>query len=524
MLRIVLIDDEILVLRGMTMILEEEEEIEIVGTAQDGVTGLNLILDKKPELVFTDIRMPALTGLEMIEQVQQKLPNTVFVIFSGFNEFKYVQKAISFGVLDYLEKPVTVEDLQKTLERAKQIIEYKNNYIRMKERSTQVNRVLIEKALYNLRNQPVEREAANLEQLAVEGAYLQTAVNYCVLSVSNLCNRAAQTDEYRQLINGVGFSIIQDQQMEVFVLDGNEEIIFIYFNFGSASYPFYETITRAKDQLQDQEIYFYAGISNIYSSIYEMKAAFSEAHNALTYASYLELDSVTNISSVEYKTSIPAELYDSQYSIEMNFRMGNYDICRKYLKAYFSYLRKANLISDMLKTECIDLLYLLYQLCDEAGHAFNKADLSNMRTDILKKFSADEIVGTTQEKTEQILRSMDHIASEKAFDATLIVKKYIDQHYAESISLETLSDVVHMSSTYLSVIFKKREGITYNHYLTKVRMEHAKELLQKGEKAKDVCLSVGYFDFRYFNKQFKKYTGMTPDTYKKDYIAKHTST
>ena len=43
-------------------------------------------------------------------------------------------------------------------------------------------------------------------------------------------------------------------------------------------------------------------------------------------------------------------------------------------------------------------------------------------------------------------------------------------------------------------------------------------LLEKGEKAKDVCRKVGYFDYRYFNKQFKKYVGMTPDTYKRTKI------
>lgn len=104
MFRVVLIDDEALVLKGMSMVLEKDENIQLVGTASTGPEGFDLIYKEKPDIVFTDIRMPGMTGLEMIEKAQERFPEIVYIIFSGFNEFKYVQKAIGLGVLDYLEK------------------------------------------------------------------------------------------------------------------------------------------------------------------------------------------------------------------------------------------------------------------------------------------------------------------------------------------------------------------------------------------------------------------------------------
>lgn len=150
MFRVVLIDDEALVLKGMSMVLEKDENIQLVGTASTGPEGLDLIYKEKPDIVFTDIRMPGMTGLEMIEKAQERFPEIVYIIFSGFNEFKYVQKAIGLGVLDYLEKPVTVQDLKKSLARAGKILEYKRNYTQMKAQVAQVNKVVIEQLFYKL--------------------------------------------------------------------------------------------------------------------------------------------------------------------------------------------------------------------------------------------------------------------------------------------------------------------------------------------------------------------------------------
>ena len=80
MFRVVLIDDEALVLKGMSMVLEKDENIQLVGTASTGPEGFDLIYKEKPDIVFTDIRMPGMTGLEMIRH--RKDSRRLSILFS----------------------------------------------------------------------------------------------------------------------------------------------------------------------------------------------------------------------------------------------------------------------------------------------------------------------------------------------------------------------------------------------------------------------------------------------------------
>ncbi|MNE94317.1 HTH-type transcriptional regulator YesS [compost metagenome] len=73
-----------------------------------------------------------------------------------------------------------------------------------------------------------------------------------------------------------------------------------------------------------------------------------------------------------------------------------------------------------------------------------------------------------------------------------------------------------MNSTYLSVLFKEVMGESYIKFLTRYRMEYAKELLRVGTRVNDVSERVGYRTYRHFAEVFKKYTGVTPGQYKED--------
>lgn len=85
----------------------------------------------------------------------------------------------------------------------------------------------------------------------------------------------------------------------------------------------------------------------------------------------------------------------------------------------------------------------------------------------------------------------------------------------EDLSLNQAASAVAVSPGYLSVLFRKETGETFIEYLTKIRMEKAKELLKTSSlKAYEVAYKVGYSDPHYFSMCFKKYTGQTPSDYK----------
>jgi len=95
------------------------------------------------------------------------------------------------------------------------------------------------------------------------------------------------------------------------------------------------------------------------------------------------------------------------------------------------------------------------------------------------------------------------------------VARYMDENYYEAISMDTLSNMFHYSTHYLSRVFKRKHGCSPNEYLIQTRMRHAKQRLTSTEVSiSQIAESVGYKDMYYFSRLFKKVTGRTPAQFK----------
>lgn len=93
------------------------EECEVIAEASDGKKAFELIKILQPDVVFTDIRMPYMDGISLIRAVRGQGIDTKFVIISAYEEFDLARQAIGLGVVDYLVKPLTLDDIEKVWER-----------------------------------------------------------------------------------------------------------------------------------------------------------------------------------------------------------------------------------------------------------------------------------------------------------------------------------------------------------------------------------------------------------------------
>ncbi len=119
MYKIIIVDDEVWVRRGLLKQIEWEKlNASLAGEAADGEEGYELALAVKPHIVITDVKMPGSDGIELMERIQSSLPNTRVVVISGYSEFELVQKALINKAVNYILKPINETDLNRSISMA----------------------------------------------------------------------------------------------------------------------------------------------------------------------------------------------------------------------------------------------------------------------------------------------------------------------------------------------------------------------------------------------------------------------
>lgn len=124
MYKILIVDDEEIEREGMAEFIDWASfDVELQGTAQNGVEALEMIERKQPDIVLTDIKMPVMDGIELIRQVKERFPQIHFIVLSGYGEYEFTSQAMEQGIRHYLLKPCDEEQIERVLNKVKQEIE-----------------------------------------------------------------------------------------------------------------------------------------------------------------------------------------------------------------------------------------------------------------------------------------------------------------------------------------------------------------------------------------------------------------
>ena len=164
-IRVLIVDDHVILRQGIQVMLNEEEDFEIIGEAENEKAALSLAVESKPDIVLVDMSLETSNGLDTAKQLLRCSPNTRIVLFAGSNDEKLLFEAIRIGVHGYLQKTLSIEDLRRAL-RAIQCGE------RVLGESQAVTQVVIE--FHRLAN---EQERLNRGLSTVEIELLRLASN-----------------------------------------------------------------------------------------------------------------------------------------------------------------------------------------------------------------------------------------------------------------------------------------------------------------------------------------------------------
>ena len=138
--------------------------------------------------------------------------------------------------------------------------------------------------------------------------------------------------------------------------------------------------------------------------------------------------------------------------------------------------------------------------------------------DVENSENIDSAAAYLEQMIMQCIEIMNTEMKQQELQPIRVIREYIDNHYAENISLNDVADQVQLSKNYVSAIFRKETGVNFLDYLTSKRIDEASKLLRKTNLSiSDIAEKVGYTDVKYFSKMCKKNLGMNPSEYRKLY-------
>ncbi|MFE4502158.1 response regulator [Rhodococcus sp. NPDC056743] len=114
-IRVLLVDDQALIRAGFRMILEETDEIDVIGEAQDGIEAVRLSAELNPDVILMDIRMPGLDGIEATRQIMTRDASARVLVLTTFDLDEYAFSALRAGASGFILKDVAVDELARAI-------------------------------------------------------------------------------------------------------------------------------------------------------------------------------------------------------------------------------------------------------------------------------------------------------------------------------------------------------------------------------------------------------------------------
>lgn len=114
-MKILIADDQSIIREGLASILADQEDIQVVGKAQNGLEAIQLVRDSQPDVVLLDIQMPVISGLDALVAIKESHPQTVIIMLTTFVDHNYISEALRKGASGYVLKDVELEQLMMSI-------------------------------------------------------------------------------------------------------------------------------------------------------------------------------------------------------------------------------------------------------------------------------------------------------------------------------------------------------------------------------------------------------------------------
>lgn len=530
MCKVLIVDDEILVRQGIKYVLDwEREGFQIVGEAANGREALNSLQDLQPHIIITDIVMPVMDGEELTRLVKRDYPATEVIVLSSFSEFHYVRSTFQNGVADYILKPKLeagslLNVLQKTRERIPGLGARQAESGVRAEAAPLSLESLLSRMISGYRLQPADEEFANRQfphgmfcffglengRKMLPGDAVPSPSDAAAVEGTSLTTiAAAVTQELEQSVPGL---------IQTVIPGGDPDTMLLLVNLQEEEWPvLIQAVNRLANKLAGQEPELRLSLSRTFRSLPELAAVHQDSYLKLRQYRFFLPDQVLLVDSglPQREGQVP----------KFNLTLFTEQLKRQQLEEAFGDLRQyVDALSRQYDGDVFQFKSFLGNIIFNVTNQFSHlGELEEGKYGLFRAVdeasSAEEALGILDGFLARVMELTSSAALAPGSNANMSkLLQYMEEHYAEPLSLTELARHFHFNPSYLSSLFTTYNQEGFKEHLNTIRTGKAAELLRAGEAAiSEISSMVGYGDHSYFCKVFKKYTGLSPSGYRRQH-------
>lgn len=510
-MKVMIVEDEFNIREGLKNLVDwEKEGFQKPILLASAVEALQYLEEKTIDIVITDLYMPVLNGIEFIHMLRERNQFCEVIILTGHERFELAQEAITLGVKRYLLKPITEIQLRTVLQEVREEIQEKmqlKDWVAIAQKKIQDYLPVIQNQFWN---DLLSGNLRDIEEVKTRAEYAEI----CVPDMEFSCLAIRRRGDARIEKEIAMRQLIKEILKNKFVYALSYHDVELTICNGRISRFHVEILEESIRQNFRMSVYI--GVSTIMKEILNVKTLASEAmdaawsirdDSAVCYMYYKDIENKR-----KRKVKYPYE--EEQQIMELiRFRKGP---SRKILDAFFNKVLPPNYSVEESRILLLQFLSALGRVGNELGidmiEEFKEAESGIYKFEKIEDCFSDLIFKITQERIKTS-RKYTEIIVETAVN-------YMKKNYADpELSVGKISEISGVTPNYLSRIFKSIRGETCIDFLTKLRMEAAKELLIHSEKKSyEIAEESGYMNPNYFGVLFKKYTGKTPKEYREGQV------
>ena len=526
MIRVMIVDDEKIVIESLQFIIEKNfNNLEIVATARSGREAIEKAEHIVPDIVFMDIKMPGINGIEAMKEIKSRHKSAVFIVLTAFDHFDFAKESIKLGVFEYLLKPVSrtkvIEVIQKAVEAIKVERKKRQVELELKEKLETVLPILEHGFIYamilfedNYRELSSYKELFDMKE---NGGYVMTIefVEEDSGRVENKIGHSVRSQRFypffRDTVNLIRKSIVGPVML-------NRIVVFVPYDYHADEFTArLEAVSFAEQLFQklSENIHcgFKIGLGRTYIGLESLRSSYEESLEAICSQKgtgvmhYMDMPNGT--------TGVSGYPQHMEKLLLHKVSVGDKVESVEALNSIFNWLvREYSSQPLKIKNKLLEIIFLVHRMAWEIDMEEDKNEFFFLEK-ILSMEDMVELRLWCKSRVEQVANQIYTNRENQAGTLTKKAKKYIDENYAQPITLEDISREINVSPQYFSKLFKEETGKNFIDYLTGIRMEVAKELLSQGDLSiKEIGYRIGYNDPNYFSRIFKKTVGVTPTEYR----------